>query len=102
MSTRVTSSSLTFQEVAIVLEAIGQNNNSTFRDAYSVNLFALQQREEEMNQLRQAALAEAQTARSLMDKLSAQLLAETKKVADLQNQLQQTKQAITELQNKLK
>ena len=63
---------------------------------------ALQQREEELAKLQQVALAEARTARTLMDKLAAQLDAETKKVNAVQNQLQQAQQAIAELQDKFK
>jgi chromosome segregation ATPase len=63
---------------------------------------ALRQREEELAKLRQVALDEAQTARTLMDKLAAQLEAETKKVNAVQNQLQQAQQAIAELQDEFK
>lgn len=62
---------------------------------------ALQQREEELKNLRSQALAEAQTAQALMEQLASQLKAETQKVNDLQNQLKQAQQAITDLQNKL-
>jgi biopolymer transport protein ExbB/TolQ len=63
---------------------------------------ALRQREEELAKLRQVALDEAQTARTLMDKLAAQLETETKKVNAVQNQLQQAQQAIAELQDEFK
>ncbi len=63
---------------------------------------ALRQREEELAKLRQVALDEEQTARTLMDKLAAQLEAETKKVNAVQNQLQRAQQAIAELQDEFK
>jgi chromosome segregation ATPase len=63
---------------------------------------ALQQREDELARLRLTALAEAETARSLMDELAAQLQAETEKVNEVQNQLEQAQQAIGELQDRLK
>ncbi|MHC4569209.1 MAG: hypothetical protein ACYTE3_26055 [Planctomycetota bacterium] len=63
---------------------------------------ALQKREDELTQLRQVALDEAQAAKALMDTLATQLQAETDKVSELQNQLRQAQQAITELQNKFK
>ena len=62
---------------------------------------ALKKREEEMMNLRNQALAEAQTAQALMEQLGSQLQAETQKVNALQDQLQQAQQAITDLQNKL-
>ena len=54
-----------------------------------------------MAQLRQAALAEAQTAQALMDNFAAQLQAEMEKVNELQNELERAQQAITVLQQKL-
>jgi len=62
---------------------------------------ALQKREEDLMNLRNQALAEAQTAQALMEQLGSQLQAETQKVNALQDQLQQAQQAITDLQNKL-
>ena len=62
---------------------------------------ALQQRQDELAQLRQAALVEAETAQTLMDDFAAQLRAEMEKVNRLQDELQQAQQAITELQRKL-
>ena len=62
---------------------------------------ALLQRDDVMTSVRQAALAEAQTARTLMDNLAVQLQAETQRVNEVQNQLQQAQQSIEELQDKL-
>jgi chromosome segregation ATPase len=62
----------------------------------------LQRREDELAKLRQAALAEAKTAQERMDKLGAQLQAETEKVIQLQSQLKDAQSAIVELQDKLK
>jgi chromosome segregation ATPase len=62
----------------------------------------LQRREDELARLRQAALDEAKAAQQRMDKLGAQLQAETEKVVKLQGQLQNAQTAIVELQEKLK
>jgi chromosome segregation ATPase len=62
---------------------------------------ALQQREDELARLRLTALAEAETARTLMDELADQLQAETEKVNEVQSQLEQAQEAIGELQDRL-
>jgi len=61
----------------------------------------LQRREDELARLRQAALDEAKAAQARMDKLGAQLQAETEKVVKLQNELKDAQTAIVDLQEKL-
>ena len=62
----------------------------------------LQKREDELARLRQAALAEAETAQKRMDQIGTRLQAETERVIELQSQLKQAQSAIVELQDKLK
>ncbi|MGB2863034.1 MAG: hypothetical protein WBC05_06890 [Sedimentisphaerales bacterium] len=62
----------------------------------------LQKREDELARLREAALAEAQTAQERMGKLGVQLQAETERVVLLQGQLKEAQSAIVELQDKFK
>lgn len=62
----------------------------------------LQKREDELARLRQAALAEAETAQNRMDQIGTRLQAETERVIELQGQLKQAQSAIVELQDKLK
>ena len=62
----------------------------------------LQKREDELARLRQAALAEAETAQKRMDQIGTRLQAETERVIELQGQLKQAQSAIVELQDKLK
>jgi len=62
----------------------------------------LQRREDELAKLRQAALAEAETAQERMDQLGTKLQAETERVLALQDQLKLAQGAIVDLKDKLK